>query len=193
MPNTDHVVSMLSAKDVRDEWWESMSFKECVVLMQPTWDATMMACVVTWNNCYPELEVYKKEKGAILAPQQYPENKALGMWVISLAKRVEEEEGWQTELVDRQEGNGIEWVGLCLGCCWDVLEWSLSWSSSVQEGGGWHPSSPTISREKNIGMGVWVMNQCKEWKKKKDDKHSLLTNEREQTLNELGFAWDVCW
>ena len=44
---------------------------------------------------------------------------------------------------------------------------------------------------KNLKLGEWVSDQRRQWKFKCDGKPSMMTDERKQKLDELGFVWKV--
>jgi hypothetical protein len=128
----------------------------------------------SWMFWYGLLETFVKERGHCRVPQSYEENGfQLGAWVNNQRVRRNRISIERQQKLDE------------LGFIWDQLEadWNegLSYLKAYREREG-HCRVPHGYVENGYALGKWVSVQRQ--------RQHVLSEERRQRLNELGFSWD---
>jgi predicted helicase len=131
----------------------------------------------SWDEWYGRLARYKDREGHCRAPQKHIENGSrLGQWVS--IQRQRQNKGVLSE--DRRQRLDK------LGFVWDPFEadWEegFGYLTTYKEREG-HCSVPVTHNENGFRLGGWVRSQ----RRNKD----MLSEERRQRLEELGFVWDA--
>jgi hypothetical protein len=145
---------------------------------------------IKWNRRIIELIAYKDEHGDCNVPKNYPENKALGLWVATQRKQYRmKEQGQHSQLT---EGRVMK-----LGSI------DFTWKLREQSGQVWKKRCQALIQyrdkhgdcrvpqkySQNKALGSWVNDQRKQYKYKKEGKRSTLTEARTKELESIGFVW----
>jgi hypothetical protein len=149
---------------------------------------------VTWEERLSQLGDYRKVHEHCNVPRRYSENTKLSFWVMAQRKqyklRQEGKKSFMTPFrIQELASLGFEWD--CSGVTWEAR---LSELAEYRKLYG-HCSVPKLYSE-NKKLGIWVMNQRRNYKLHQEGKTSRMTLSRIQELASLGFEWDcsgVTW
>ncbi|GFH61991.1 hypothetical protein CTEN210_18467 [Chaetoceros tenuissimus] len=136
-----------------------------------------------WNDKYKQLKEYKAQHGDCDVPTVYKPNKALGKWVYKQRQEYRKmSEGLYSpmtqERVEKLENIGFSWV---------VLPSKDAWNERFEELKKFQAQTGhcTVPRQSNKTLGAWVRRQRCDYNLSK----SLMTEERIEKLESIGFSW----
>jgi len=149
---------------------------------------------VSWEDRYEELKQFKDTNGHSNVPKQYPKNPALGYWVNEQRSQyrrfVDKKTSYMTEdKVQALKKIGFKWSmreGGNGNSNWD--NWLKQLRAYKDEHGD---TDVPLKYPKNSALGAFVNRQRTEYRKMQQGVHSSLTEERINSLNELGFKWQM--
>jgi len=171
-----------------------------------------------WDRMFDALKAYKSTHGHTLVPAKYPENPQLGCWaddkrqLYRMRLEAEDPEKNNTNIVKRSAchriltDKKIEKLN-SIGFVWSLYQ--NYWDSRYEELKDYvaeHGNALVPSEyEKNVPLSQWVLIQRKKYKntqqgvKEEPDelsnirknRETMLSEDRIQRLNEIGFVWDV--
>jgi len=131
---------------------------------------------------YQELVAYNDEHGDTLVPQNYPDNRQLGIWVNN-RRNDRKNNKLNKERIDKLNE---------IGFVWDVLE--AVWEDMLQQLKQYKDEhGDTLVPQRytdNPQLGIWVSNQRSIYKRKQSGQATKMTDEHVDKLNEIGFVWD---
>ena len=137
------------------------------------WDAL----AANWGEMFEYLLEFKKNNGHCNVPSRWPENPKLSRWVFT------QREFWKNGTLSEGRINRLEAVGFE----WNILEtnWNKFFSALLKfkEKNG-HCKVPRAWPE-NPDLSYWVSTQRENYKK------GLLSPDRIERLEQIGFIWDA--
>ena len=140
-----------------------------------------------WWEKFELLKVYKIDHGHINVPMR-EDSAVLGSWIHNQRTYYKlKRDGKKSPLTDYQE-DALNKMGIV----WDSREaaWleKLYLLRSFRTKNG--HTNVTVSDHCHQLLSQWIGTQRKQYKLKHDKKPSALTDEREASLNKIGFVWD---
>ena len=149
-----------------------------------------------WRNRYEELGDYSKFHGDCMVPRNYSENPELGIWVMLQRREYKRrKEGKRNRYFTEERIRLLEEIGFD----WDPLEsaWMERYHELVEYAKCHGNSMVPLNYPENPELGIWVMLQRREYKRRKEGKlNRSFTEERIRRLEEIGFDWDpleIAW
>lgn len=138
----------------------------------------------SWDERLGQLAAYKARHGNCRVPARWPENPALGLWVVN-QRRVRKAGKLSPDLIARLNSLGFEWLdGPAFH--WDPKT-APAWNRKFAELEAFrnlHGDCLVPSRwEENTSLGLWVINQ------RRMRKAGKLSPDRIARLDTLGFYW----
>ena len=153
---------------------------------------------VLWRKRLGELEEYKQENGDCNVPVNYPANPHLAKWVMNQRAaytRLTEDNPKRSRTISAERIEALNKIG---------FEWRLrdrpEWDSRHDElvaykakhGDTLVPMTAiSDATSRYHGLALWVMVQRKQYRLRKERKHSFLSDDRFKKLNSIGFVWDA--
>ena len=142
-----------------------------------------------WTEKYEELIEFRNRLGHCLVPNHFEENPTLAQWV----KRQRYQ--YKLKLLNRRSTMSDERVQALedIGFVWDSH--SAAWDERLDElihykDVNGHCNVPSRYAD-NRQLAIWVKRQRRQYKFHCEGKPSSMTQERIDTLNSLGFQWDM--
>lgn len=146
----------------------------------------------SWQERFDELVAFRKEHGHCNVPQRYKNNLALAEWVVNQRYQYKKvnfgNSSYLTpERIEILEKLGFEWSpGHKFSKLWpqrfeELLEFK-------KENG--HCNVP-YSYKPNEALGLWVVYQRHQYRRKHEGKSSYINEERIEALDKLGFEWNL--
>eukprot|EP00586_Coscinodiscus_wailesii_P008242 CAMPEP_0172522484 /NCGR_PEP_ID=MMETSP1066-20121228/293144_1 /TAXON_ID=671091 /ORGANISM="Coscinodiscus wailesii, Strain CCMP2513" /LENGTH=349 /DNA_ID=CAMNT_0013305489 /DNA_START=217 /DNA_END=1265 /DNA_ORIENTATION=- len=148
-------------------------------------------CDKAWQRRYDELKQFRARTGHCRVPVSFNENKALGTWVSHQRQEykhlIEDKPSQMTiERAEALNDIGFEWEGTT---SYSVMLWQRRYDELKQfKARTGHCRVPDSFTE-NKALGMWVSTQRTHYKLLNDDKPSLMTFDRVEALNNIGFEW----
>jgi len=143
-----------------------------------------------WNSNFELLHLYKKDYGDCLVPHRYViDGVALGKWVDKQRQDYRTLQEGKSSLMTQERIKKLSGVGFV----WNALE--AQWNSNFEllhlykkdHGDCLVPKSYMIN---GVALGSWVNTQRHEYRKLQEGKSSVMTQERINKLEALGFVWE---
>ena len=151
-----------------------------------------------WWNRFQELEGYKQEHGDCNVPINYQANLQLARWVMNQRAYYHKfiDENWkQSPGITKARIEALNKIG---------FEWRLrerpEWDERYDELMAYKEQhGDTLvpmdlrrdSDNKYRELAMWVLTQRQQYQLYQEGKHSYLTDERVEQLNDIGFVWDA--
>ena len=151
-----------------------------------------------WQEVLAELKEYKQIHGDCNVPISYQANVQLAKWVMNQRACYHRffDENWNqspritTERIEALNEIGFEWR-LRRRPEWDERYDELV-AYKEQHGDTLVPTDERVdSANKYRYLAQWVQTQRREYRLHQEWKHSQLTDERIEKLNQIGFVWSV--
>ena len=142
-----------------------------------------------WTERFEELLQFREQMGHCLVPNYYPENPALAQWVKRQRYQKKlKDHGKRSTLSDDREKVLDE-----AGMVWDSH--AECWSERLQELMEYRRANgdcnvPSRYKE-NRQLAIWVKRQRRQYKFYMEKQPSSMTPDRIETLESLGFVWDL--
>jgi Helicase associated domain len=158
----------------------------------------MVSIVIVVLHFFPTIDMsnhfFFLLQGHCNVPKMYPPNQALGYWVNEQRSQyrrfVENKPSYITEdKVRALKEIGFKWSIRKSNTCssnWD--NWLKQLKAYKDEHGD---TDVPLKYPKNIALGAFVNRQRTEYRKVQQGVHSSLTEKRINSLNELGFKWQL--
>ena len=150
----------------------------------------------TWYERLNELYEYRDQHGDCNVPQQYPENRRLGIWVN---KQRMEKKAWDSRNLPDQISTSLTVQKLeqlaRVGFVWAKPKGEQSWYEKYHELLDYvktnkHCNVPT-KYAPNPALGRWVSTQRSQYKDFIKGRPTKITQDRIAKLNRLNFTWDM--
>mmetsp|Transcript_27802 Transcript_27802/g.43734 ORF Transcript_27802/g.43734 Transcript_27802/m.43734 type:complete len:752 (-) Transcript_27802:44-2299(-) len=149
---------------------------------------------VSWEDRYEELKQFKDTNGHCNVPKQYPMNPALGYWVNEQRSQYRRFVDKKTSYMTEDKVQALKKIGFK----WSMREggngngnWD-NWLKQLRAYKDEHGDTDVpLKYPKNSALGAFVNRQRTEHRKLQQGIHSSLTEERINSLNELGFKWQM--
>jgi Helicase associated domain len=150
----------------------------------------------TWYERLAELYAYRRTHGDCNVPQQYEENRRLGVWVN---KQRMEKKAWDSRHLPNQMPSSLTERKLQelerIGFIWAKPKGEQSWYEKYYELRAYmerngHCNVPTKFGP-NPALGRWVSTQRSQYKEFMKNKPTKITQRRIDMLNQLHFIWDM--
>ena len=151
-----------------------------------------------WWKRFGELKEYKEKQGDCNVPINYHANMQLAKWVMNQRAYYHQfiDENWKRSpgitkvRIEALDEIGFEWR------LRDRPEWDERYDELVayknQHGDTLVPTDTRRGKEnKYCELAMWVNTQRSQYRLLQEGKHSQLTDERIEKLNQIGFAWDA--
>ncbi|GAX24617.1 hypothetical protein FisN_21Lh282 [Fistulifera solaris] len=142
-----------------------------------------------WNRFFTLLADYKKAHGHILVPRLC-EIPGLGDWVTDQRRQYKAMKQGQPSQLNKERKLKLE----SLGFIWQVRnrpEWDQRYNELLEYKEKNGDCKVPQHYKENKALGKWVAKQREQFKLLKQGKHSFLTEDRLEKLNNVGFAWQV--
>ena len=143
-----------------------------------------------WNSNFDLLRQYKEGNGDCLVPKSCViDGVALGNWVVRQRQTYQKLQEGKPSPMTQERINKLE----ALGFVWNALEaqWNSNFELLLQykedKGDCLVPQNHQID---DVALGKWVDNQRQEYRKLQEGKPSVMTQERIDKLEALGFVWE---
>uniref|UniRef100_A0A7S4QDV9 Helicase-associated domain-containing protein n=1 Tax=Ditylum brightwellii TaxID=49249 RepID=A0A7S4QDV9_9STRA len=151
--------------------------------LNPNWRSYVRNEELTWNSRLGELRQFQKEHKHCNVPQSFG---PLGSWVIN--QRVDyrkfkrgEKSSMSQERINTLEELGFEWF-----VSTQPMAWRLQYNNLLE----YKEENGNTNVPRTYGpLGTWVSAQRKEFHKFQAKQPSLMTQERMDALNVVGFEW----
>jgi hypothetical protein len=143
----------------------------------------------SWNERFEQLREFKAQFGHYLVPLTCPANTKLGTWVRSQRRNYKLYQEGKPSVITAEHIRELDSVGFV----WDPLAafWSLRFRQlrgfKAQFGHCFVP----FRYPANPQLGKWVTTQRQNFKLSQEGKPSVMTPERVQALQYVGFVWDA--
>jgi len=145
---------------------------------------------VPWEQRFNEVVAYKAIHGNCRVPKRYPTNQPLANWVDKQRKEFKllqngKKSSMTSNRIELLNGVGFAWVAIS----------EVSWEERLQElvaykalyGNCLVPNK----YQDNHALGRWVDKQRQDYRKYREGKRSVMTEERIKILESHGFCWSV--
>ena len=143
-----------------------------------------------WKKNYEALKRFKADKGHCLVPRGYAENPKLGEWVVDQRRQYKFiHEGKPSLLTDDRKAK-LD----ALGFTWQVrerMDWNKRYQQLVEYKNKHGNTIVPQNYAKNKPLGKWTAKQREQYRFRVEGKHSFLTGERIEKLNDIGFVWAI--
>mmetsp|Transcript_24901 Transcript_24901/g.57461 ORF Transcript_24901/g.57461 Transcript_24901/m.57461 type:complete len:1213 (-) Transcript_24901:347-3985(-) len=144
-----------------------------------------------WDVRYAELVEYKRVYGNCQVPREYKSNKQLGHWVNNQRHqyklKLEGKSSVMTDdQVERMNDIGFNWGG-------DVLEfvpWETRYAELLTYRDRFGNVNVPAKYPDNPKLGTWVTHQRSQYKCRKMNKPSAMSDDRIKMLEDVGFKWE---
>ena len=147
-----------------------------------------------WWTRFGELEEYKGEHGDCNVPFHYTANPQLGRWVRDQRQNYKKN-NLSSERNEALESVGFEWTRPKGGQPDDALWWKQLQELEKYKREHGDTLVQTYARgdsdNKYRELGRWVDTQRTQYRFLQEGKHSHLTDERIENLNQIGFVWNA--
>ena len=147
--------------------------------------------VIGWDGHFEKLVQFKEVHGHCQVPQKYSVNDVnLGNWVSHQRSEYQNHLTGKYSPMTQERIDQLNSVGFVWGTA--MIGWEGSFEKLVQfkESHG-HCQVPRNYTADDVNLGNWVANQRKAYKRFKDGRHSTMTQERIDALENIGFKWKV--
>uniref|UniRef100_A0A7S2L897 Helicase-associated domain-containing protein n=1 Tax=Leptocylindrus danicus TaxID=163516 RepID=A0A7S2L897_9STRA len=145
---------------------------------------------VPWEQRFNEVVAYKAIHGNCRVPKRYPTNQPLANWVDKQRKEFKllqngKKSSMTSNRIELLNGVGFAWVAIS----------EVSWEERLQELIAYktlHGNCLVPNKyQDNHALGRWVDKQRQDYRKYKEGKRSVMTEERIKILESHGFCWSV--
>lgn len=142
-----------------------------------------------WLATYETLKIYKEEYGNCMVPRGFAKDHRLGLWVAEQRKQ------YKLMKNDRPCSITQERVALLeqIDFAWDAQEamWMKHLTDLKAYKAEYGDCFVQLNHPKYPKLGLWVKEQRRHYALLKQGKHSHMTQERAQALDDLCFCWDA--
>jgi len=131
-----------------------------------------------WETMFQALKEYQETCGHCNVPSNWPDNPKLGRWVFT--QRQYRKKGWLNEECIRRLNE--------IGFQWQLIVrpgWNEMFSKLIEFKKSHGHCNVSRNCPDNRRLATWVFNQ-----RRKRIENRLISKERIQRLNEIGFQWD---
>jgi hypothetical protein len=143
-----------------------------------------------WMERYVELCQYKEQNGDCLVPDGYANNPPLARWVREQRGQYKRAMAGKSSYMSKQRLEALQKLDFTWSLR-DKVEWKLRYEELLlfksQHGHCLVPSH----YEQNVKLGTWVANQRKHYRLYQEGKQNMMTQNRIDMLNEVGFKWSL--
>lgn len=143
-----------------------------------------------WMERYVELCQYKEQNGDCLVPDGYAKNPPLARWVREQRGQYKRAMAGKSSYMSQQRMEALQKLDFTWSLR-DKVEWKLRYEELLmfksQHGHCLVPSH----YEQNVKLGTWVANQRKHYRLYQEGKQNMMTQNRIDMLNEVGFKWSL--
>lgn len=145
-----------------------------------------------WDDRYYELVAFKEENGHCNVPQRYKDNLSLAEWVVNQRYQFKKinygNNSYLTpERIEALDKLGFEWSP---GHKFRKL-WPTRFDELVEFKKKHGHCNVPYTYEPNTALGLWVVYQRHQYRRRYENKTSYITPERIEALNEIGFEWNL--
>jgi len=143
-----------------------------------------------WNKNYEALKRFKADKGHCLVPRGYAENPKLGEWVVDQRRQYKFVHDGKPSLLTDDRKTKLD----ALGFTWQVrerIDWNKRYQQLVEYKSKHGNTIVPQNYAKNKPLGKWTAKQREQYRFRLEGKHSFLTDERIEKLNDIGFVWAI--
>eukprot|EP00566_Odontella_aurita_P010121 CAMPEP_0113547012 /NCGR_PEP_ID=MMETSP0015_2-20120614/12119_1 /TAXON_ID=2838 /ORGANISM="Odontella" /LENGTH=425 /DNA_ID=CAMNT_0000447519 /DNA_START=402 /DNA_END=1679 /DNA_ORIENTATION=+ /assembly_acc=CAM_ASM_000160 len=143
-----------------------------------------------WKKQYAALKDYRLEHGHTMIPRNWEKDPKPGEWVTDQRRQYRFRQEGKPSLMTDDRMQKLQ----ALNFTWrirDRIDWSDRYNELLEfrtENGHCIVPQHYLS---NKPLGKWVAKQREQYRFKVEGKHSFLTEERIQLLNDIGFAWSI--
>lgn len=142
-----------------------------------------------WTDKFKELLKFREEKGHCLVPNCHPENPSLAQWTKRQRYQYKLRMGGKRSTLTNERVQALDEAGFV----WDSHK--AVWSERYEELKHFrkvHGHCNVPSRyQANHQLAIWVKRQRRQWKNKMDFRKNCMTDERQESLDSIGFIWDM--
>ncbi|KAL3822745.1 hypothetical protein ACHAXA_001010 [Cyclostephanos tholiformis] len=161
-----------------------------------------------WDRMFNDLKSYVAVNGDTLVPRIYPDNQQLGSWVDNQRQAYRmglEAKALGEKKLDHSDGNKyyardaaserVEKLN-SIGFVWNLYDhfWNMRYEELKEYVAEHGDSIVPWNYAKNQSLGLWVVKQRRNFKVRQlrvDSGEAILSKERIDKLNAIGFIWDV--
>jgi hypothetical protein len=143
-----------------------------------------------WDSKFEMLLRFRKQHGHCSVPHTYPENPILARWVKRQRYQYKLKNGGEASTVTDGRIKTLERVGFV----WDAhnVAWEVHLSHLMKYRDEYgHCNVPGTDLAPNKQLGTWVKCQRRQYKLLRDGKPSTMTIDRMNTLDRMGFTWEL--
>ena len=142
---------------------------------------------VSWDERWKQLANYKTAVGDTNVPQDYEENKQLGIWVKTQRRQYSLlKQGKSSSMTEERIRSLNE-----LEFNWQPVSWNERRTQLDNYKATVGDTNVPQDYEENKQLGIWVKTQRRQYSLLKQGKSSSMTEERIRSLNELEFNWQL--
>jgi len=142
-----------------------------------------------WTDKFKELLQFREKKGHCLVPNCHPENPSLAQWTKRQRYQYKLRMGGKRSTLTNERVQALDEAGFV----WDSHK--AVWSERYEELKQFrkvHGHCNVPSRyQANHQLAIWVKRQRRQWKNKIDFRKNCMTDERQESLDSIGFIWDM--